>query len=82
MAREQTDTLGKSWLTRVVVHWAVHIAFWPTRVRWSNEEETKALVEVGVVTLENILREDWEKVLESPLLRDVKDRYATLLARP
>jgi Ser/Thr protein kinase RdoA (MazF antagonist) len=82
IAREQTVTLGKSWLTRVVVHWAVHIAFWPTRVRWSNEEETKALVEVGVVTLENILREDWEKVLESPLLRDVKDRYATLLARP
>ncbi|OWY55168.1 kinase-like protein [Alternaria alternata] len=56
------------------VHWAVHVAFWPTRVRWSNEEETKALVEVGVATLENILNEDWEKLLESPLLRDVKER--------
>jgi Ser/Thr protein kinase RdoA (MazF antagonist) len=82
VAREHTEALGKAWLTRVVVHWAVHIAFWPTMVTWSNEEETKILVDVGVVTLENVLKEDWEKVLESPLLRDVKERYATLLVRP
>ncbi|KAL1793577.1 hypothetical protein ACET3X_008559 [Alternaria dauci] len=81
-AREQTETLGKAWLTRMVVHWAVHIAFWPTRVKWSNEEETRILVELGVTTLENILKEDWEKLLESPLLGDVKERYATLLAQP
>jgi Ser/Thr protein kinase RdoA (MazF antagonist) len=81
-AREQTEALGKAWLTRMVVHWAVHIAFWPTRVQWSNEEETKMLVDVGVAILENVLNEDWDKVLESPLLKGVKERYATLLVRP
>ncbi|KAI4624863.1 uncharacterized protein J4E87_005344 [Alternaria ethzedia] len=81
-ARGHTEVLGKAWLMRMVVHWAVHIAFWPTRIAWSGQEETRSLVDVGVITLQNVLEEDWEKVLESPLLRDVKETYSTLLSRP
>jgi 5-methylthioribose kinase len=81
-AREHAETLGKAWLTRVVVHWAVHIAFWPTRFAWSTQEETKLLVDIGVLALQNVLNDDWEKVLDSPLLRDVKEGYSALLARP
>ncbi|KAI4691267.1 uncharacterized protein J4E84_003558 [Alternaria hordeiaustralica] len=81
-ARGHTEVLGKAWLTRMVVHWAVHIAFWPTRIAWSGQEETKSLVDIGAVTLQNVLNEDWEKVLDSPLLRDVKETYSTLLSRP
>ncbi|KAI4928959.1 hypothetical protein J4E85_005581 [Alternaria conjuncta] len=81
-ARGQTEVLGKAWLTRMVVHWAVHIAFWPTRVAWSGQEETHSLVDIGVLALQNVLEENWEKVLESPLLRDVKETYSTLLFRP
>lgn len=82
VARGQTEVLGKAWLTRMVVHWAVHIAFWPTRFAWSNQEETQSLVDIGVLALQNVLNDDWEKVLESPLLRDVKETYSTLLSRP
>ncbi|KAI4663641.1 uncharacterized protein J4E78_004057 [Alternaria triticimaculans] len=81
-ARGHTEVLGKAWLTRMVVHWAVHIAFWPTRIAWSGQEETKSLVDIGVMTLQNVFEEDWEKVLGSPLLRDVKEAYSTLLSQP
>jgi hypothetical protein len=66
----------------MAVHWAVHIAFWPTQFAWSTHEETKLLVDIGVLTLQNVLNGDWEKVLESPLLRDVKETYSALLAQP
>ncbi|KAI4918460.1 hypothetical protein J4E90_002844 [Alternaria incomplexa] len=81
-ARGHAEVLGKAWLTRMVVHWAVHIAFWPTRIAWSDPEETRSLVDIGVATLQNVLNDDWEKVLQSPLLRDVKEAHSTLLSRP
>jgi len=79
-----TDTTlpGKTWLCRMVVHWAVHVAYWPTRVEWSDREGTKELVNIGVAVLENIMSDDWERVLESPLFEGVKDVYADLLAEP
>jgi 5-methylthioribose kinase len=81
-ARGGTTTLGKTWLRRMVVHWAVHVAFWPTGVVWTDKEGTRKLVALGEDVLKSVLQNDWEKLLESPLLRDVEEAYAPLLARP
>ncbi|XPS76305.1 hypothetical protein M3J09_008357 [Ascochyta lentis] len=44
------------WMTRVAIHFAVHIAFWPTRsVHWANGEDTKALVNLGVAVLQDAI---------------------------
>ncbi|CAO2649428.1 Nn.00g068130.m01.CDS01 [Neocucurbitaria sp. VM-36] len=74
-------TLGKAWARRVVVHWAVHVAFWPTRVVWTDEKGTQQLVSIGVDALEGVLNDDWEALLESPLLKDVKEAWTPTLAR-
>ncbi|KAJ4366953.1 hypothetical protein N0V83_007483 [Neocucurbitaria cava] len=73
--------LNKAWARRVVVQWAVHVAYWPTRVAWTNGEGTRELVDIGVGVLERVLSDDWETLLESPLLRDVKEAWAPILAR-
>jgi Ser/Thr protein kinase RdoA (MazF antagonist) len=80
-ARENTTALGKTWLRRTVVHWAVHVAFWPTQVVWTDREGTQKLVDIGVDVLKYVLEDDWEKLMESPLLRDVKEAYTPLLER-
>lgn len=75
------SVLDKDWARRVVVHWAVHVAFWPTRVTWTDEEGTQKLVDIGVGVLEGVLSEDWETLLESPLLKDVREAWAPIVAR-
>ena len=80
-AREETTALGRTWLRRIVVHWAVHLAFWPTAVVWTDREGTQELVDIAVDVLKSVLEDEWEKVLQSPLLRDVKDMYVPLLMR-
>ncbi|KAL8706537.1 MAG: hypothetical protein Q9201_000410 [Fulgogasparrea decipioides] len=32
---------------RVAVHMGVHLAFWPASVKWAEQEETKAVIELG-----------------------------------
>lgn len=76
-----TTALDKIWVKRMVVHCAVHIAFWPTRVVWTDKKGTQQLVDLGVSVLMDILEDDWEKVLESPLLRDVKEAWAPILMK-
>lgn len=80
--RKDAGTLGKSWLRRLLVHWAVHVAFWPTRVEWTDRAGTRKLVEIGTATLKNVLQDDWEELLELPLLEGVRDVCALLLERP
>jgi thiamine kinase-like enzyme len=80
-ARKDSAALGRTWLRRMVVHWAVHVAFWPTGVIWTDREGTQELVDIGVDVLKRVVEDDWEKVLQSPLLRDVNEGYAPLLAR-
>ncbi|KAF1851045.1 uncharacterized protein K460DRAFT_26876 [Cucurbitaria berberidis CBS 394.84] len=83
-ARESDNThktLGKGWLRRVAVHWAVHVAYWPTRVAWTDKEGTQQLVDIGVDVLEGILDDDWESLLESPLLKCVKEGWAPIIAK-
>jgi 5-methylthioribose kinase len=81
-ACKDVDTLGKMWLRRMVVHWAVHVAFWPTGVEWTDNAGTKQLVDIGIAALEGILQDDWQKVLDSPLLKDVTDVCALVLEKP
>lgn len=71
--------LGKQWLKRMVVHWAVHIAYWPTRVAWTTGEETQKLVNLGVGVLEDVLADDWERIMGSPLFKEVQSMYTQFL---
>ena len=44
------------WATRVAIHFAVHLAFWPTReIHWTDEKDTKALVDLAVVVLQDAI---------------------------
>lgn len=46
------------WMTRVAVHFATHLAFWPSRsVHWANKEDTKAVSDMAVVILDDIMSE-------------------------
>jgi thiamine kinase-like enzyme len=80
--KARRSTLGRTWLRRMVVHWAVHVAFWPTSVIWTDREGTQKLVDIGVGALKSVLEDYWENLMESPLLRDVPEAYASLLERP
>ncbi|KAL8799526.1 MAG: hypothetical protein Q9182_005835 [Xanthomendoza sp. 2 TL-2023] len=43
-SKVSTDTF---FLRRLGVHLGVHLAFWPASVKWADEEETKAVIELG-----------------------------------
>ncbi|EOA89270.1 hypothetical protein ACJQWK_09424 [Exserohilum turcicum] len=81
-ARGGSEVLGKTWLRRMLVHCAVHVAFWPVGVQWCDDEGTKRLVDIGVQALESIRKDDWERALESPLLGGVKEVFLPILDRP
>jgi thiamine kinase-like enzyme len=51
---------------RLAVHFAVHIIFY-SRMRWSDEEGTKQLVQVGKEMLEAVEAEDSERLMTGPL---------------
>lgn len=81
-ARETGDggAVDSTWFRRMVVHCAVHVAYWPTRVAWTDREGTQELVDMGVEVMEAALENDWEKLLGSRLLLGVKDTCEVLLA--
>ncbi|GME42237.1 Phosphotransferase enzyme family protein [Neofusicoccum parvum] len=58
---------GAEWVRRVVVHFGVHVAFWPTRVEWCGVEETGELVKVGREYLVAGREADWDVVKKGPL---------------
>ncbi|KAL8717872.1 MAG: hypothetical protein Q9181_008269, partial [Wetmoreana brouardii] len=37
----------QDFVKRVAVHMGVHLAFWPASVKWAEQEETKAIIELG-----------------------------------
>ncbi|KAI4122536.1 MAG: hypothetical protein LQ338_005767 [Usnochroma carphineum] len=37
----------EGYLKRVAVHMGVHLAYWPASVKWADEDETKAVIELG-----------------------------------
>jgi thiamine kinase-like enzyme len=84
-ARENATSskhIGRQWIGRMAVHWAVHIAFWPTRVEWTDDEGTKKLVAIGVGVLNAVLTSDWETLKQSPLFMGLDDEWSIIFARP
>lgn len=77
-----TVQIGREWLLRMAVHWAVHVAFWPTRVEWTNEEGTRGLVKTGVEVLEAVLRGKWLDVSASVLFDGVREEWKWIFERP
>lgn len=50
--------LDDRFMRRVAIHMGVHLAFWPTRVSWGTEKETKEIVEVGCKLMRQALDDD------------------------
>jgi hypothetical protein len=73
-ARKKGD-IGKEWVRRMVVHWGVHIAYWPTKVPWADREGTQSLVNIGVGVLQAAVDGDWKALRRSELLKNVADVY-------
>ncbi|KAF2184574.1 hypothetical protein K469DRAFT_708756 [Zopfia rhizophila CBS 207.26] len=70
-AEARAAELNREWVRRMVVHWGVHIAYWPTRVEWTDHEGTGKLVEIGLKTMKAVVEGDWEQLRTSELLKDV-----------
>ncbi|KAH7386910.1 kinase-like domain-containing protein [Phaeosphaeria sp. MPI-PUGE-AT-0046c] len=73
--------VGREWVRRMAVHWATHVAYWPTRVPWTDEKGTEELVAIGVRTLKSVLEGDWEGLKESELFGDLVERWETVFGR-
>ncbi|KAF6217700.1 hypothetical protein HO133_006527 [Letharia lupina] len=66
-----TGELDNRFLKRVAIHMGVHLAFWPTRVSWGTETETKEIVKVGCELMKRALGQD-ESWLAGSLLNELQ----------
>jgi Ser/Thr protein kinase RdoA (MazF antagonist) len=84
-AREKSESekkMDRKWVIRMVVHWATHIAFWPTRVQgWTDREGTQKLVDIGVDVLKAALSEDWERLQKSELFAETNSAWSDVWQR-
>lgn len=64
--------LDDRFLRRVAIHMGVHLAFWPTRVSWGTEMETKEIVEVGCELMKRALGQDERWLAGSSMLNDLQ----------
>jgi hypothetical protein len=78
---EHIEPIGRKWIKRMTVHFAVHIAFWPTRVPWTNEEKTGQLVKVGVSMLKLSLGSNWEGLRKSFLFKGLSNDWEEAFLR-
>ena len=72
----ETGELDNRFLKRVAVFMGVHLAFWPTRVSWGTEKETKEMVEAGCELMKRALgqeEEENEHWLAESLLRELQE---------
>jgi thiamine kinase-like enzyme len=67
--------IDKRWVQRVAVHWAVHIAYWPTQVQWTDEQGTRELVDLGIRVLQAALNEEWTTLEALPVFADLGDEW-------
>jgi thiamine kinase-like enzyme len=72
---ENGEPIGKRWIRRMATHWAVHVAFWPTRVSWTDREGTQKLVDIGGGVLKLVLASDWEGLRESVLFEGLSNDW-------
>ena len=64
--------LDDRFLKRAAIHMGVHLAFWPTRVSWGTDKETKDIMEVGCKLMRQAIGED-ESWLVGSLLSELQD---------
>lgn len=64
--------LNSRFIKRVAIHMGVHLAFWPTRVSWGTDQETKEIVGVGCRLMRQAIGED-EDWLAGSLLSELQD---------
>ena len=64
--------LDRRFIKRVAIHMGVHLAFWPTRVSWGTDQETKEIVDVGCILMRQALGED-ECWLAGTLLSELQE---------
>ena len=64
--------LDDRFLKRVAIHMGVHLAFWPTRVSWGTDKETKEIVEVGCRLMKEAIGEE-ESWLVGSLLSELQE---------
>lgn len=76
-----SNKVGKSWLKRMIIHFGVHIAFWPTRVPHTDEEGTRELVSIGVSILEAAIAEDWVAIRKFDLFKGDGELWNTIVER-
>ena len=70
----ESGELDSRFLKRVAIHMGVHLAFWPTRVSWGTETETKEVVEVGCQLMKGALGQDEdERWLAGSLLNELQE---------
>ena len=69
--RAAAGELDSQFVKRVGIHMGVHLAFWPTRVSWGGEKETKEIVAVGCELMKKALGED-ESWLVGSLLSELQ----------
>lgn len=67
---EEREGLSKAWFKRVAVHVGAHLAFWPSRVPWGDEMQTREVIQLGNEIMRRADGEDWEWFMrEGNLLR-------------
>lgn len=69
---DKNNSVGKQWIIRMAIHWAVHVAYWPTRVPWTDESGTNELVNIGVGVMKLALAGDWDGLKQSPFFRGIQ----------
>lgn len=90
-ARLCDRNLNKTWVTRFLVHFAVHLTFWPTRVVWMTGASTisdtgekwgnKKLINCGATVLQGLLDGDWETVLSNDMVKGLRNALEPLLVQ-
>lgn len=70
LARKDSLHLGKCWIKRMAAHWAVHVAFWPTRVPWTDRDGVQKLVDLAVDVLKATVYEEWAALRASELFKN------------
>ena len=73
------EFLDKEWFRRLAVHWGVHIAFWPTRVEWTDRGGTQELVAIGGEVLRTASEGKFEKLLSIYPFKELEDWVKKLL---
>jgi thiamine kinase-like enzyme len=52
---------------RVAVHFGTHIGYWPTVVKWANQQETREVVRIGGEVTTKAMNGDWDWLERSML---------------